>query len=562
MDRRIFLHQLARGALLTMGASLATACRPAPAAAPTSGSAAPARTSAAVAESQSASGYHVPTFVPFAGPKPDIEGAPNGLPPTYSAYPSQPVTTVSTPPGRGGDIALMNFTTAPVPPGVDQNLAWQEVNRQVGATLRINAVGAPDYLTKLNTTIASGNLPDMFYASVIGTGLQNMPEFLAKQCADLTPFLAGDAIREFPNIAALPSFRWRYGVFAGKLYAIPAAVQTGQAMLAKGRILDREGISSIANAAEFLQLAKQLTQPGLQYALGGTGAGYNSWNPLGWFMGVFRTPTDWQLRDGKLSKDIETDEFEAAVAFVRRLWDAGVINPDAPGMNLTQTAAAWYSGKTVLWQNAYSTFNLAWDRAVAQDAEFRPRILSPFGHDGGAAVHLLSSTADSLTVFKKAVPERIRELLGVMNFMVAPFGSTEYTVLNYGLEGRDYARDGRGNPVLTKTGAAEVTSFPIWKMAAPPPVVFSSADPTFGPVASQAQARALAVGQASPVAGLYSKTASQKSALLNQPLTDGLYGIMFGRQSVSTLADLVKQWRVNGGDQIRAELEQVLQDNA
>jgi putative aldouronate transport system substrate-binding protein len=456
----------------------------------------------------------------------------------------------------------MTFTNAPAPPGIEQNVAWQEVNKQIGANLRINAVGAPDYLTKLNTSVASGDLADIFYASVIGTGMQNMPDFLASQCADLTPFLSGDAIKDYPNLAAFPTFRWSYGAFGGKLFAIPAATITGQALLAKGKVLDENGITSFKNADDFMAAAKQLSKPGVQYAIGGTGSGYNSWNPLGWFLGVFRVPNDWRSDRGKLTKDIETDEFKGALAFVRSLWDAGVMNPDSPSMNLTQSAAAWYAGKNILWQNGYFSFQLAWDRAKvqSQDPDFRPRIVTPFAFDGGRAVHLLGATSDSLTVFRKAAPERIRELLGIVNYMVAPFGTRENLLLNYGVADRDFAFDASGNPVLTQTGLAEVTTFPVWKMSAPPPVLFDPNDAAYARAASDATAAALAIRVASPVAGLFSKAASQKAALLNQPLTDGLYNIMFGRDGMETLDGLVRQWRANGGDTIRAELEQALQD--
>jgi putative aldouronate transport system substrate-binding protein len=548
MDRRLFLRHLGT---VAVGLPLVQACAAAPAS-PTVSAAKP---------TSSAAGFRMPTFVPFEGPKPDIDGAPNGLPPAYSAFPKELKKSVPQPPGKGGDVTLMNFTNAPIPPGLDQNPAWQEVNKQIGATLKINAVAAPDYLTKLNTTIASGDLPDIFYASVIGTGLQNMPDFLASQCADLSPFLGGDAIKDYPNLAAYPSFRWPYGVFGGKLFAIPAATMIGQALLAKGRILDENGIASFSNTEDFLKAAKQLTKPGTQYAIGGTGGGYNFWNPLGWFMGVFRVPNDWRSDAGKLTKDIETEEFKAALAYVRSLWDAGVMNPDSPSMNLTQAAAAWYAGKNILWQNGYFSFNLAWDRAKPQDADFRPRIVTPFAHDGGKAVHLLGNTTDSLTVLRKASPERIRELLGIVNYMVAPFGTQENLLLNYGVKDRDFAFDAKGNPILTPSGAAQVTTFPIWRMSAPPPFLFDPNDVEFAKVASDAQRSALAVGLASPVAGLFSRTASQKAALLNQPLTDALYNIMFGREPVSTLDGAVKQWRGNGGDQIRSELEQALQDS-
>jgi putative aldouronate transport system substrate-binding protein len=55
------------------------------------------------------------------------------------------------------------------------------------------------------------------------------------------------------------------------------------------------------------------------------------------------------------------------------------------------------------------------------------------------------------------------------------------------------------------------------------------------------------------------ETRSITSAAGAQPLTDGLYNIMFGRAPIGSLDGLVKQWRANGGDAIRSELQQALQ---
>src|SRR5947207_11805214 len=96
---------------------LAAACAPAPLA--TSTSTPP--TSAA---------YRTPTFVPFQGPQPDIDGNANGLPPGYSTFPKSLVASVSSPPGKGGDVTILTFTNAPAPVALEQNGAWQEVNKQ------------------------------------------------------------------------------------------------------------------------------------------------------------------------------------------------------------------------------------------------------------------------------------------------------------------------------------------------------------------------------------------------------------------------------------------------
>src|SRR5690348_6443553 len=125
MRRRDFLRQAA------VLVPLAAACAPAPLSAP-----APTVASRPTA---AASGFQLPTYVAFQGPKADIAGAPNGLPPAYYAFPKDLVKSVAQPPGKGGDVTVLTFTNAPIPPGVDQNGAWQEINKQVGANLKINA---------------------------------------------------------------------------------------------------------------------------------------------------------------------------------------------------------------------------------------------------------------------------------------------------------------------------------------------------------------------------------------------------------------------------------------
>ena len=46
---------------------------------------------------------------------------------------------------------------------------------------------------------------------------------------------------------------------------------------------------------------------------------------------------------------------------------------------------------------------------------------------------------------------------------------------------------------------------------------------------------------------------------LRTTFIDRLNEILFGKQPVSVLDDLVKEWRTNGGDKIRAEYEQAFQ---
>ncbi len=69
--------------------------------------------------------------------------------------------------------------------------------------------------------MAGSDLPDiMFFQGGIGgtnatsntvgaSGTSNMPAFMQHALADLTPYLGGDAVKDYPNLAAIPTFAWK-----------------------------------------------------------------------------------------------------------------------------------------------------------------------------------------------------------------------------------------------------------------------------------------------------------------------------------------------------------------
>ena len=125
----------------------------------------------------------------------------------------------------------------------------------------------------------------------------------------------------------------------------------------------------------------------------------------------------------------------------------------------------------------------------------------------------------------------------------------------------DYDLDDKGNPTLTQKGQADTMPWGAGTVTVPnpPQVLFNPQDPEFARVIQGDQNVMDAVGAADPSIGLYSNTNANKGNLLNQTMLDGLAEIVKGAQPVSYLDQLVKDWRANGGDQIRAELEKARQ---
>ena len=556
-DRRRFLAWLTVSGSIGV-AALADACgsvapnAPSNASAPTRAGARPTLVS-------------LPTYVPFAGPPPDVAGSADGLvPPGYISYPRTPPRSVQHTVGSGEEITAVTYTTQAPPTPADGNPAWQRVNQELGVSMKLPLTQLADYPTKLNTIIAGGALPDLLSLGAgNGLGIGNLPEFLEPQCTDLTALLSGDAVTAFPNLANLPGYAWRNAIFNNKIFAVPSvrASISNALMWGKGRLLDSVGGTAFKSADDFLRAMKQMTAPGAVWGLGATSGAPTNGIPgvATYFLESFGAPNIWRATNGKLTRDWETEEFKAAIAFVRKLWDAGVIHPDAPTASVNQAAQNFYAGKYALWSNSLVIGDVVWNRAYAQDPQFGVRAIAPFPASATTPpAHHLGTGANLLTVMKKTTPDQARKLLGVLNYVSAPFGTQEYLTMWYGLEGVEFEFDDRHNPVVSPKGQTDL--FIPWpNIAAGPSVLYNASSTDFARVVHEDVAVIQGMGIHNPTVGLYSKTSAQRSAALNQAMGDGLLDVIFGRSAMASYDGLVKDWRSGGGDAIRSEFEQALQ---
>jgi putative aldouronate transport system substrate-binding protein len=94
---------------------------------------------------------------------------------------------------------------------------------------------------------------------------------------------------------------------------------------------------------------------------------------------VFGGPNNWRESGGKFTKDYESPEFKAAVAYHRDLWDMGLFHPDSAALTGSPAGAQFYGGRFVFSAYAsWSSYQTTWDRAVAADPTFKPRAVLPF----------------------------------------------------------------------------------------------------------------------------------------------------------------------------------------
>jgi putative aldouronate transport system substrate-binding protein len=181
-------------------------------------------------------------------------------------------------------------------------------------------------------------------------------------------------------------------------------------------------------------------------------------------------------------------------------------------------------------------------------------MIKPFvAQDGQKPVHFLGSGFVSTNALKKASPDRIKELLRILNWLAAPFGSQEDLLLTYGVAGQDYNLDAKGNPKPTQDGVGRAGYVP-WRYMAQHPWVYYQADlPGFAQASHEAEQATLPIGVDDPTNGFYSTTVYAKGAIADMAWQDGIREIILGRTAMTEYDNLTKAWQTAAGDQVRKE---------
>jgi len=408
-------------------------------------------------------------------------------------------------------------------------------------------------------------LPDIVYIAP-NTVIPQLPTFLKAKMADLTPYLSGDAIKEYPNLANVPSIAWRQVVFNNAIYGIPCANSLFLWVhWVQQDLLDAEGLPRPKTAEEYKQLALRFTRPDQNlYGLGAeNNVGMGMTN--GWITGIFGAPNMWSLdeKTGKLTSTLETEQYKAAVSYARDLWSAGAYHPNALQYNLVSARNDFAARRFMFRMDAFGVASdLFWATASHRDPPGNPRVMAPFpAAAGGTPTYWTTSGILGYSVIKQAPPERIKEILRVLNWLASPLGTQEYLLKTYGQKGVHWNPDDNGNPILTDKGKAEST-VPFHYLTRGPAAWFWPQTPQNTPGMHDTLKAIAPYLTLNPTDGYYSETNASKLPGLTRDLVDKLNDIVLSRQPISAFDQAVKDWRDGGGDQIRREFEQAIAGRA
>ncbi len=236
----------------------------------------------------------------------------------------------------------------------EDNEVWKELERRTNTELNLMMLSGNDLQQKVNTMAASNDLPDII------------------QFKDFYPYAAqgvmldiGELVEKYgSNIKAkLPEELWEFTKYQDKQVAIPYYNEAGKYVMAiRQDWLDTVGKAIPTNLDELYDVAVAFaTQDPDKNGTTDTYA-FGNWDdfmPVFGAFGIIGGPASGQQRyyyveDNKVFTTVTSPQYKEALAYIKKLWDAKVIDPDFVIMQTDQYRQKLAQGKIGLLNGWWS----------------------------------------------------------------------------------------------------------------------------------------------------------------------------------------------------------------
>ncbi|MEU6842792.1 extracellular solute-binding protein [Streptomyces sp. NPDC046716] len=490
-----------------------------------------------------------PTYTPSKGAAPDLAATAEGVQAGFTRYPSDLVKAVAEKPGTGKQkIRVMTITYGTPPKPAAQNKYWAAVNEALGVEVEFTVVADADYRAKMATVFAGDDIPDVIN---LGGGyvLPRQAQFMKTRCADLTEYLSGDAVAKYPNLAGIPTYAWEgMGRVSGRIYGIPVERPKPQDTLYFNRgALTKAGYQPGMTSDDFTAMAKAGTS-GKKWALGASTTSYFGYKThANWF----GAPNEFAIEGGKAVHWGASDEFRATLEYLTKLRAQGSYYPEATSVSQVDLKTQFWNGSVLSMTDGF----LAYPGAAQgiKDA-FDLDAFVPYTVDGATTRYQQSQGCFGTTVIKKASKDRIELILRVLDYLAAPFGTEEYELTHFGLEGTHFKRDKDNNPIATELGLVESkTNVPFMYLSDAPQVLYAPGTPDVVKRLHAWQKKVVPLMQPNIRYGLQSDTYNKQGTALQQLFDDGVTAIVSGRKKLSDWDAVYAKWQAQGGKKVIEE---------
>jgi putative aldouronate transport system substrate-binding protein len=335
---------------------------------------------------------------------------------------------------------------------VDKTLVVKELEERTGIKVKFQTVPSSQYKDKLSVTLASGDLPDIFY----GLPTNDLKEIgqeggvvAINDYADMLPNFSKLYLEENPWVIS------SYGDENGKLYSWPIYElnrDVNHGFMYRKDILDANGIDPWTDTDSFYEVMKKLKEiyPDSYPYASKTGVGvFRDW-AYGWGVGSYEYPVFYNEGAGEWQLASTTNEHKAQLDFMKKMYAEGLIDPEF----ITDTADSWTSKMStdrsfVTW-DWIGRLDLFYGQVKDANPDYNLRYGIPVGPTG----HIRTlPKVDANFALAVAQNKNTEASLKLLDYLTSISGSQLITL---GIEGVNYEWDANGKPVYAELADRDV----------------------------------------------------------------------------------------------------------
>ena len=348
--------------------------------------------------------------------------------------------------------ATASVSEAPAPPA--DWVAYSMIKEKLDITLKV--VFLPSNFTdqdaKINAAAAANMLPDLLHPNR-DAWVRLVQQGLIAEVEDMLPLMPTRTKQQYQD----PIGR-KVASVDGKLYALPSpgAIPKVEGVVIRKDWLERLGKAVPKSTEEFFELGKAFTANDPDgngkndtYGFGGyvdqSGIIQAGLGPrFDYIFGAFTKPGMWNLDAATFGLNARDPAFADALSYMKRIVDAGIIDPDWPTIKKDEFRARWKQGRSgIMWEQFAALASQS--NYAAFDANFPEggwvAVAPPVGPKGLSSQGLNNPNFRLIAVSKRAADAgkkpRIAQLLEWM--------STEgYYLIGFGIEGENYNKNPDG----------------------------------------------------------------------------------------------------------------------
>lgn len=335
---------------------------------------------------------------------------------------------------------------------VDNTLVVQELEKRTGIKVKFQTVPSSQYKDKLAVTLASGDLPDIFY----GLPLSELKDIGAQggvvaitDYAEMLPNFSKLYLEENPWIIS------SYGDENGKLFSWPIYElnrDVNHGFMYRKDILDANNIEPWTDTESFYNVLKQLKElyPDSYPYASKVGVGiFRDW-AYGWGVGSFEYPIYYNEAANAWEFSSTSAAHKEQLDFMKKLYSEGLMDPEF----ITDTADSWTSKMTtdrsfVTW-DWIGRLELFYGQVKDVNPNYNLRYGLPVGPTGN--IRTLPKV-DANFALAVAANKNSEVSLKLLDYLTSISGSQ---LISLGVEGVNYEWDANGKIVYPELADRDV----------------------------------------------------------------------------------------------------------